>query len=55
MGGGTVGVVRVAGLATVTGGPAIWAFVGLVVLTVFNDQIMNRYAIWKALDTGFKA
>ena len=51
----TVALVKVAGLATVTVGPAFWAFVGLVVLTVFNDQIMNRYAIWKALDTGFKA
>ncbi|WP_237065516.1 paraquat-inducible protein A [Loktanella sp. M215] len=51
----TVALVKVAGLATVTVGPAFWAFVGLVILTVFNDQIMNRYAIWKALDTGFKA
>ena len=51
----TVALVKVAGLATVTVGPAFWAFVGLVVLTVFNDQIMNRYAIWKALDTGFRA
>lgn len=51
----TVALVKVAGLATVTVGPAFWAFVGLVILTVFNDQIMNRYAIWKALDTAFKA
>ena len=51
----TVALVKIAGIATVTVGPAFWAFVGLVILTVFNDQIMNRYAIWKALDAGFTA
>jgi paraquat-inducible protein A len=51
----TVALVKVAGLATVTVGPAFWAFVALVVITIFNDQIMNRYSIWKALDTGFNA
>ena len=50
-----VALVKVAGLATVTVGPAFWAFVGLVIISVLNDQIMNRYAIWKALDTGFRA
>lgn len=51
----SVALVKVAGLATVTVGPAFWAFVALVVITVLNDQIMNRYSIWKALDTGFRA
>ncbi|MBU2357591.1 paraquat-inducible protein A [Loktanella sp. M215] len=51
----SVALVKVAGLATVTVGPAFWAFVALVVITVANDQIMNRYSIWKALDTGFNA
>ncbi|MFZ3584240.1 paraquat-inducible protein A [Loktanella sp. DJP18] len=51
----TVALVKVAGLATVTVGPAFWAFVALVIITVLNDQIMNRYAIWKALDDGFRA
>lgn len=51
----SVALVKVAGLATVTVGPAFWAFVALVVITIFNDQIMNRYSIWKALDDGFRA
>ncbi len=51
----TVALVKVSGLATVTVGPAFWAFVALVIITVLNDQIMNRYSIWKALDTGYNA
>ncbi len=48
----TVALIKVAGLATVTVGPAFWAFAGLVVITVLKDQMMNRYAIWEALDNG---
>ncbi|SEM84779.1 paraquat-inducible protein A [Loktanella fryxellensis] len=51
----TVALVKVAGMADVTVGPAFWAFVALVLITIFNDQIMNRFAIWKALDTGTTA
>ncbi len=51
----SVALVKVAGIASVTIGPAFWAFAALVVITVFNDQIMNRYAIWKALDTGYNS
>ncbi len=46
----TVALIKVAGLATVTLGPAFWAFAALVIITVVKDQIMNRYAIWEALD-----
>lgn len=46
----TVALIKVAGLAQVTIGPAFWAFALLVVLTVVKDQLMNRYAIWEALD-----
>lgn len=46
----TVALVKVAGLATVTPGPAFWAFAGLVVVTVLQDTFMCKYSIWKALD-----
>ena len=45
-----VALIKVAGLATVTIGPAFWAFAALVVITIVKDQLMNRYAIWEALD-----
>lgn len=46
----TVALIKVAGLAAVTIGPAFWAFTGVVILTVLKDQLMCRYAIWDALD-----
>lgn len=46
----TVALIKVAGLATVTIGPAFWAFAGLVVITVLKDQMIDRYSIWEALD-----
>jgi paraquat-inducible protein A len=42
--------VKVAGLATITFGPAFWAFTVLVVLTAFQDTLICRYSIWRALD-----
>lgn len=47
----TVALIKVAGIATVTIGPAFWAFTGLVVITVLSDQLMCRYTIWQALDS----
>lgn len=47
----TVALVKVAGLATISFGPAFWAFAGLVVITVLKDQLICRYSIWEALDT----
>lgn len=46
----TVALIKVAGLATVTIGPAFWAFAGVVVITVLKDQLICRYSIWEALD-----
>ncbi|WP_458790158.1 paraquat-inducible protein A [Yoonia sp. MH D7] len=46
----TVALVKVAGLATVTMGPAFWAFCGLVVVTILKDQLICRYSIWQALE-----
>lgn len=46
-----VALVKVAGLATITFGPAFWAFTVLVILTFFQDTLICRYSIWRALDT----
>jgi paraquat-inducible protein A len=47
-----VALVKVAGIATITFGPAFWAFTVLVVLTAFQDTLICRYSIWRALDTS---
>lgn len=44
-----VALVKVAGLASVTLGPAFWAFCLLVVITVIKDNMMCRYTLWKTL------
>lgn len=46
----TVALVKVAGLATVTPGPAFWAFAALVIVTVLQDNFMCKHSIWNALD-----
>ena len=46
----TVALVKIAGMAAVTVGPAFWAFAGVVVITVLKDQLICRYSIWEALD-----
>ncbi|GGE16031.1 hypothetical protein GCM10011360_01010 [Primorskyibacter flagellatus] len=45
-----VALVKVAGLAHVAIGPAFWAFVGLVVVTVLKDNFMSRVTVWKTLE-----
>ena len=45
-----VALVKVAGLATVSLGPAFWAFAILVLVTVLQDNAMCRYTIWKTLE-----
>lgn len=45
-----VALVKVAGLASLSLGPAFWAFVALVLVTVLQDNTMCRYTIWKSLD-----
>ena len=45
-----VALVKVAGLATVSLGPAFWAFAALVVITVLQDNAMCRYTIWKTIE-----
>lgn len=50
--GTSVALVKVAGLATITFGPAFWAFTILVVLTYYQDTLICRYTIWRMLDTS---
>lgn len=45
-----VALVKVGGLATLTIGPAFWAFVGLVIITVLKDNFMSSLIIWKTLE-----
>ncbi len=45
-----VALVKVAGLAQVTLGPAFWAFAALVLVSVLQDNAMCRWTIWQALD-----
>ncbi len=45
-----VALVKVAGLAHVSLGPAFWAFVALVIVTVLKDNFMSRVTVWKTLD-----
>lgn len=45
-----VALVKVSGLAQVTLGPAFWAFVGLVIVTVLKDSFMCRVTVWQTLD-----
>lgn len=47
-----VALVKVAGLASITFGPAFWAFTVLVLLTFFQDSLICRYSIWRALDSA---
>lgn len=45
-----VALVKVAGLAQLTIGPAFWAFAALVLVTVLNDNFMCRLTIWRTLE-----
>jgi len=47
-----VALVKVLGEANVNFGPAFWAFTVLVVLTFFQDSLICRFSIWRALDTS---
>jgi paraquat-inducible protein A len=49
-----VALVKVSGLASVTLGPAFWAFVLLVLVTVLKDNFMSRLIIWKTLEDRIK-
>jgi paraquat-inducible protein A len=44
-----VALVKVAGLAKVSIGPAFWAFVGLLIIVVLSDTVMCRLTVWRTL------
>ena len=46
----SVALVKVAGLATISLGPAFWAFVTLVIVTTLKDSLMCELTIWKTLE-----
>jgi len=46
----TVALIKVAGLAAISIGPAFWAFTAVVVITVLKNQMICRYSIWEALE-----
>lgn len=48
--GASAALIKVSGIASVTFGPAFWAFAGLVVITVLKDQLICRFSIWQALE-----
>lgn len=45
-----VALIKVAGLAHVTFGPAFWAFAALVLVTILKDNLMCRLTVWKTLE-----
>ena len=47
-----VALTKVSDLARVDFGPAFWMFAGLVVVIVMKDGAMDRWSIWKSLDSG---
>lgn len=50
-----VALVKVAGLAHVSLGPAFWAFVALVIVTVLKDNFMCQLSVWKTLEERSKS
>lgn len=47
--GTSVALVKVAGLASVSLGPAFWAFVVLIVVTALKNSFMSKWSIWEAI------
>jgi paraquat-inducible protein A len=50
-----VSLVKVADLAHLTFGPAFWMFGALVVVTVAQDRIIDRWSVWRSLDPSRQA
>jgi paraquat-inducible protein A len=44
-----VSLVKIADLAQVSLGPAFWMFAGLVVVTVAQDAIVDRWSVWRSI------
>lgn len=50
--GTSVALVKVAGLAKVSLGPAFWAFCALIVVTAASNLFMSSMTIWDAIEDG---
>ena len=48
--GTSVALVKVGGLATISLGPAFWAFCGLIFVNIASHAFMSRATIWDALE-----
>jgi paraquat-inducible protein A len=44
-----VSLTQIAELATVRLGPAFWLFAALVVVTVVQDRLVDRWSVWRAI------
>lgn len=47
-----VALVKLAGMATISVGPAFWALAAIVALTVYKDTFMCRNTLWTAIDSN---
>jgi paraquat-inducible protein A len=45
-----VSLVKIADLAQVSLGPAFWMFAGLVVVTVAQDALVDRWSVWRSIE-----
>lgn len=45
-----VSLVKIADLAQVSLGPAFWMFAALVVVTVAQDALVDRWSVWRSLE-----
>lgn len=45
-----VALVKIAGLASISFGPAFWAFCALIIVTVLKNIYTSKWAIWEAID-----
>ena len=48
--GTAVALVKVAGLASVSLGPAFWAFCALIIVTALKNAFMSKWTIWRAIE-----
>lgn len=48
--GTAVALVKVAGLASISFGPAFWAFSALIIVTVLKNLLLSEAAIWEAIE-----
>ena len=45
-----VALVKIAGMATISLGPAFWAFVALVLVTALKDNVTCKLTVWQTLE-----